>query len=868
MAIDIDKVNSLREKYKVIPEALQEMERWCGYKIVDIVDEKTGELIKRKLPFNAVSGRLAKSNDSSTWTDFETAIMGVVIYNFDGLGIMLGDGVTGIDLDNHPDSTTGIPPLTEEQFRKWGQEAVEYMDSYAEWSPSGTGVHILCRGTIPGGKNKSHKVVDGLRRDVEMYSRTRFFTVTGNVIRESDFPDRSEKLAAFWKKYVDDSDEMAAMRRESPYVPSVPSSLSDSEVIEKACAAKNGSEFSALMNGNMSAYNDDHSNADLAFCNMLAFWCNGDIAQMDRIFRGTALMREKWDRPMKDSTYGRITMDMAVANLRSGYQIKGTYDTYNAIDSSITSTEEDGDGPEMTIDDDGEPIFRIPVIKDKKYTLDDVGNAERLYDLFGGLFHYNSKSKYFLYWTGKTWIVDSLGVINKYMIKMSELMNNDLTPLYDELNKAIEQGNDDKEKSLTAKIKEVTKNIRYVRSSKGMKAIKEIFATIKDIGSDPTMYNTQEYLLNTDSGVVDLRNGEIGKFDKTLLMSMNTHCEVSYEPPKKWLEFLEQIFVRGEGNTSKDKEETRQIIDLVQQIVGLALTGYTREQKLFILYGYGSNGKSTFINTIKKIMGDYAHKVDSSVLLAKDSASNSNVMFSLAQLVGKRLIITSETDDNERMSEKTVKDITGDDIITARELYGKGFEYLPQFNVFMCTNNLPIIRGTDYGIWRRIFVIPFVHTFKDEEKDPDMPRKLQEEMPSILGWCIQGYRKYCDNGARLIMPDCIKEVISVYKEDMDVVSRFLAKCCVTDDEGQNRETCADVYSAYKMWAKDNTDYTMKENNFYKNLKSKGFDVIVNADGDEVYKGVALRSSIKSKMLNFSQSKSGVLTRDYDFSKKW
>ena len=865
MAIDINKVNQLKDKYKVIPSALQAMKRWCGYKIIETVDEKSGELVKKKLPFNAVNGRLAKSNDESTWSDFNTAITGIAIFNFDGLGIMLGDGVTGIDLDNHADQSTGKPPLTEEQFKAWAKEAVEFMDSYSEWSPSGMGVHIICNGVLPEGRNRAHKVVDGLRRDVEMYGRTRFLTVTGNVIKTGDFSDRTEKLRAFWEKYVYEPEK----ERSAPvYVPTTPSILSDQEIIEKAVSAENGSDFVALMNGNMTAYSDDHSSADQGFCNMLAFWCNGDMNQMDRIFRSSGLMREKWDRPMQGSTYGRLTMERAVSDLRSGYcPVAKVEDDYNPISADGYSIKRP-DELEMTIDDDGEPIFGEPVITGKKYTLDDVGNAERLYDMFGGLFHYNAKAKYFLYWTGKTWIIDSLGIINKYIIKMSEIMRSELNELFDELEEAETE---EDEKKIKEKIKEATRNIKYVRSSKGMKAIKEIFSTIKSVGVEPTMFNTQEYLLNTDSGVVDLRTGEIMKFDKSLMLSMNTHCKVSYEKPTKFIEFLNQIFVRGDGVSEKDKKETQEIIDVVQQIIGLALTGYTREQKLFILYGYGSNGKSTFINVIKKIMGDYAHKVDSSVLLAKDSASNSNVMFTLAGLVGKRLIITSETDDNERMSEKTVKDITGEDIITAREIYGKGFEFLPQFNVFMCTNNLPIIRGTDYGIWRRIFVIPFVHTFKDVEKDPDMARKLDEEKDKILGWCIEGYKKYCDNGARLIMPDCIKDVIDVYKEDMDVVSRFLAKCCVVDDldtltEGRagQRSTCADVYNAYKAWARDNTDFVMKENNFYKNIKSKGFKTGKNTYDDEYYIGIDLKHSIKESLNGTSGYKSYSYSSNYKF----
>lgn len=851
--IDQMKLLSLKEKYKKIPATLKAEKRWCGYKIEKVFNEKTNTYKLNKMPFNAITGGMASTANKNTWTDFETALKGIIIFNFDGLGIMLGDGITGIDLDNHPDDVTGEYPLTATEFEDWGMEAVEFIDSYSEWSPSGTGIHILCKGDLPSGRNRNSKVVDGLRRDVEMYGYRRFFTVTGDVIRESDFPDRTQKLYEFWKKYVDDSEEKEKRQNYPIYNLQGSSNLNDNEVISKACSASNGGTFKALFDGDMSMYDNDHSRADQALCDKLAFWTNGDEEQIDRIFRRSGLMREKWDRNLYDSTYGKTCIKNAILTMRSGYKptVRQQFEIKNTTVHEEQATFIGAQENEvlMNIDEEGEPIFRIPeTYGNKEYTYDDMGNADRFYDLFGDLFKYNKKSKYFMFWTGKVWQEDSLDYIDKYIKKMSEIMYSEYYDFLDKIKSVREGGDEETAKKLEKTSVKISNNLKRIRGSQGIEAVKKIIASLHDIPTLPDYFNKNKEYINTESGIVDIKNQEILPFDKKEMISMSTHTEVSFDEPTLWIKFLHQIFQRGEGKSEKEVKETEEIIDVVQQILGLATTGYTRQQQLFILYGSGSNGKSTFINKVEDILGDYAKKIDSSVLLAKDSGTNSNVQFSLARLVGTRLLITTETDDNERLSEKVVKDITGGDKINARELYGKGFEFSPQFNIFMATNNLPIIRGTDYGIWRRIFIIPFTHSFKEGEADLDMPKKLSEEDGKILGWCIKGYKKYIDNGGRIVMPDCIKAVVNNYKDDMDVVSRFLNKNCrISPIE---REKCTEMYKAYKEWAKDNTDFTMKENNFFKSMKSKGFETIKDVNNDDVYTGVCLKPNVKSKIRGY------------------
>ena len=830
----------LHEKYKNVPEELKVMKRWVCFKVEGMEDGKT-----TKRPYNALNGAMARVNDEKTWTRFNLALQGCVKYNCDGIGFILGNGIFGIDLDNHEDKN-GERPMTEEEFKTFSKEFIEKVDSYTELSQSGHGIHIIGSGQLP----------EGARRKgcVEMYDSGRFFAFTGNAIKNIPINFRENEVKELWKKYVYTPKNENSLANQHQYrrpLYSAQLKLSDEEVIESAMNSKNGGDFYRYYHdGDISQDGNDHSKADMAFCNLLAFWCNGDRDQMDRIFRNSGLMRDKWDRMTGAQTYGDLTIDKALNYVSSGYtktvreplnkitiknktkigptesnneNYKINEETGEVIENQVTEFE-----PIMNIDEKRNPIFRIKKVYGK-FPYSDTGNAMRFYAYFGDLFKYNVTDKVFMYWTGKTWIKDVTEIHRAYANKFIEILKEEEQQIREEILQLQREGKPDEAKIKEKILDACMKNTSRVANKAGKDAMISEFKVLYDIPMESEEFNKDDFLLNTDSGVVDLRTGSIGPFNKELLLSKNTNIKVSYEEPKVWIKFLKSIFKRDDPN------ETEEIVNSIQTCIGYSLTGSTREQVMFLLYGAGSNGKTTLMEQISNIMGDYGDTIASDVLMQQMTANNS-ATYSIAKLHTTRFVQTSETDDGGKLAEAKIKSLTGSEGISAAFKYGHEFTFRPKFKIWMCTNNKPIIRGTDLGIWRRIFNFPFINTFDGKQKDKSLPEKLKAESPQILGWAIKGFLKYQELND-LIRPKCLEDDKQEYKNQMDVVAQFLLKECVRREE--LKTDCKVLYQAYKDWSKDNTEFMMKESRFSEELQKKGIKKVKNYNGKFIYEGVAV-----------------------------
>lgn len=815
-------LTQLETKYKDVPNELKLMKRWVCFKVEGLNDGKTA-----KRPYNAMTGTLARVNDSITWTNFNIALKGCVKYKCDGIGFILGNGIFGIDLDNHPDSN-GNYPLNEEQFQSLIDEFVDTLDSYSERSQSGLGVHIICQGKLPkGGRRKG---------SVEMYDSGRFFAFTGNAIRNVPINYREQEVIPLWEKYVKNNNvKEEEIRR---FVIPEKLRISDEELIEIAINSQNGNIFYKYYHdGDISMNNNDQSSADMSFCNQLAFWCNGDKEQMDRIFRNSALMRDKWDQFRGEKTYGQITIDTACNNVPNGFippkpifniQDKEKHKNTPTIDQKHMTEF----GTLMNLDESGEPIFRIKKIF-KKYSYSDTGNAMRFYDYFGELFKYNVTDKVFMFWTGKTWIRDVTEIHRKYATKLIDVLKMEEEQIYNDMVKAQKEGKKDEAKEIAYLLECCRKNTARVANKAGKDAMLFEFRTLKDIPVESKIFNGDDYLLNTDSGIVDLKTGNILPFDANKLISKNTKIKVSFDEPTTWIDFLYSVFDNG------NKKETEELIDAMQVCLGYSLTGSVREQVMFLLYGGGSNGKSTLTEQIAYIMGDYADNIASNNLMQQKNANNSAI-YSIAKLQTVRFVETGETDDGGRLAEAQLKILTGGDSISAQFKYGNEFSFRPKFKIWMSTNNKPIIRGTDFGIWRRLIPFEFKNSFTGDKKDKDLPFKLREEAPKILGWCIQGCLKYLQRND-LSLTTMQREWLQDYKAQMDVTTQFILRECVVGEHSSVE--CKELYNKYKEWAKDNTEYILKESKFASELKKKGITTEKMATtGKSYYKGIRLNGT--------------------------
>jgi len=831
-------IQELSKQYQNVPLELTQLKRWVCFKI-----EKRNEEIT-KVPINAITGKYAKSDDNMTWSSFKIALMGCIKYKCDGIGFMLGDGIYGVDLDNHPNKQTGELELPQEEFDKLCDEFIKTLNSYSERSWSGNGVHIICEGKLPGTRRKT--------TSVEMYEKGRFFVFTGNVINAKPVEKRDEEIKILYDKYMPKEEESVTRDVNA----SVGNDVDIQEIIDKAMAnEKNGELFTSLYFGKIDeayvlsngAWKDDsHSSADLAFCNLLAFWCNCDADKMDTIFRSSGLMRDKWDQRRGTDTYGNLTIAKAIKNCQNGYVKQDILPKVTIGNKPFTPKQEevkyDDDTGEviednnqvvlnreaiMNIDKNGEPIFRIKPLY-KRFPCNDTGNAEKFYEYFGELFKYNKTDKIFMFWTGKTWIRDEKDIIRKYANKFIQLCKDDLVNLENELEKDRNEGKDIKISE--AYIKAYQKNIDRISNKAGKDAMLFEFQSLKDVAVTSDEFNTDDYLLNTDSGIVDLKTGAIFPFSPKEMLSKNTNVKVSYEEPKVWIHFLHGIFERGNA------QETEEIIQCIQKCLGYSLSGSTKEQCMFLMFGNGSNGKTTFQEIVNHIMGEYGDNVNSEILMQQKMQTNNS--FTIARLKDARYVETDETDEGEKLAEGTVKRMTGGGQMSAAFKYANEFSFMPKYKIWMATNNKPIIRGTDLGIWRRIFPFPFIHTFTEEEKDKDLPEKLRAEADKILGWCIKGFQIY-NESKTIKKPQCLEDEIKEYKEQMDVIAQFINSECRINPT--SNVTCRNAYKSYKSWCMDNNAFLMSEMKFSKELQKKGYKIINDSQGHRCYQGIYMVS---------------------------
>jgi putative DNA primase/helicase len=764
---------NFNDKYSAIPQELKGYKNWVCWQAYP--DPKSHSRITKK-PINPRTGGFAMPNNSDTWSDFETAVRQSGKYS--GIGFMFSNSpFFGVDLDDMPNDI--------QDYQNGGtdniiSEFVNTLQSYTEFSQSKTGVHIICKGTLPEGRRKAKNDSGGF----EMYENGRFFVVTGNYCSEYGYiNDCTESVKPLHSKYLGKTAEPKPNKNITVNLNSV------DDIVRAACIAKNGSLFKALYSGDFSAYSSQ-SEADMAFCNMLAFWCGCDAEKMDAIFRQSGLMRDKWDRKQSGTTYGVITLQKAISGCSQTYNPKKQNDYSISIGN-------------------GKVIQTVDEEKMRAYTFDDMGNAERFVDLFGENVRYCYTEKKWYFYNSMRWSVDNLGVILRMADKCVEAMKAE-AKLY--LQADEESGGD--------MAKAFEKHMKSSRSNKSKKAmLNEIEHHLPIL---PIQMDRYKMALNTPSGIINLKNGDVKAHNPEYYFTKITSvdCADAADCPR-WLAFLDDIF-------AGDKD----LIRYIQKAVGYSLTGSTAEQCAFFLYGTGRNGKSTFIDVIRDVFGDYAANIQPETIMVKSSQSNA-INSDIARLKGARLVTSVEPNEGVRLNEGLLKQLTGDDTVTARKLYSEEFEFKPEFKLWMATNHKPIIRGTDTGIWRRIHMIPFNVQIPEDKVDKNLTHKLKAEMTAIFKWCIDGCLMWQREG--LQMPAAVLKSVREYRREMDVISAFIEDKCTLEGTVQ----ASMLYAAYASWADSNNEYCMSNTKFSTEL-AKRFEKIKGRNYN-YFTGISIRS---------------------------
>jgi len=356
---------------------------------------------------------------------------------------------------------------------------------------------------------------------------------------------------------------------------------------------------------------------------------------------------------------------------------------------------------------------------------------------------------------------------------------------------------------------------------KSYKAMLELATHKPAFYIDANMLDKDIWALGLPNGLLDLRTGTLRAYKSTDYVTKcagATFIEGATCP--QWENFLLKSF-------NHDTE----MVNYLARVVGYTLTGSTDAQCLWIHYGHGSNGKSTFMNVLSALLGDYATTANATTIMSKPTSNISN---DVARLKSARLVTINELEDGKRLAEAEIKNMTGGEALTARYLHSEFITFFPQFKMHLTSNYKPSVYDNSHGLWRRINLVKWVVIVKAEEQDRELYSKLCGELSGILNWAIAGLQDYLKNG--LQPPASVLNDTAEFRQEMDSIGQFIEAYCVIDADA--REKAKNLYSKYSEWAKETGRQPLNNTRFGNSLRDKGFTSL-KSSGVIIYKGIGI-----------------------------
>ena len=736
-----------------MPGYLRENGRFCLWKYEDRGRRKT------KVPYNPRQTRSHAASDRQEtfvpWSDI-VEIWQQEQESFDGIGVGVFGDLCAIDIDHCID-----------QDGKLSEMATDIADTlccYTEISPSGEGIRIFCRVSEGFCYDKDKYYINSRAAGLEVYiagMTKKFLTFTGNTLIEGDISVCDQEIMQIVDKY---------MKRPAPAAASQPMTtvrglyaafdLTDQELIERAKATSK--KFSRLWSGDITGY-PSQSEADLALCNILAYWTGCDAARIDRLYRQSAMMRKKWER----DDYRNTTIQKAV---------RGCSEVYTLRPSDFS----------------------------------DLGQAAVFVEEYGNSVRY-SKATGFLVYDGYVWSENDLDAQQLSQELTDRQLREAHRLLKDAHDRAIEaaEAAEGDGSGAAAAVKAAKEYHKFVLKYRGSSAITHTMTearpalqiSIDDLDKDA-------YLLNTPGGAVDLHSGELRENRADDYCTKITGCAPAAKGRQLYSDFLEKV-------TCGDKDLQRYL----QDIAGMCAGGNSDAEKLIIAYGDGGNGKSTLFNLWSKVLGSYAGTIPSESLIIRNSTAKD---YSIAELRGKRIAIAAELREGARLSTDMVKKLCSTDRITAEKKYKDSFSFIPSHTVILYTNHLPKVGTNDSGTWDRIAVIPFNARFRNEAGEvKNYAEYLFNKCGgAVLQWIIEGAVRFIQEGKKIREPVCVVDAVEEYRAENDWLGRFISEECNTGDG--MKEGAGALYERYRAWCDLSGEYTRSQRDFKEALEKAGY----------------------------------------------
>lgn len=446
------------------------------------------------------------------------------------------------------------------------------------------------------------------------------------------------------------------------------------------------------------------------------------------------------------------------------------------------------------------------------YTETDDGNALRLIDAHHATVRYVPQRGTWITWNGHRWTWDEAGRVHEHARTIARNL-----PHHDR------ESRNHRNKSL---------------SRRGLDAMVAIARTDPRTVTHLAHLDARPYELNTPTGVINLRTGQLTAPDPAALHTRSTAVAPDFETtPTRWLAFLADTFAGDPALTT-----------YIQRLLGVSLVGQVLEQLLPFAHGPGANGKTTLLGVIQRIVGvgddGYSISAPAEMLLATHQQGHPT---ELARLAGARLVVTSELEDGQRFAEARIKQLTGRDVISGRFMRQDWFSFTPTHTLWLLANHQPAVRAGGPAFWRRLRLLPFEHTVPADKRVPDLEDQLVDhEGPAILAWLVTGAADYFTHG--LSEPESVRAATDAYATDTDTVGRFVTDECETGDPNAQHMhvKVAALRTAYERWCRTEGEEPATPKAFTQQLRTR-FGVQSNRDMHaRYYDGIRLLDNPSSE----------------------